>query len=221
MPARRIVPIALAICALAAPTWAQDATSPPDEFLWGFWAVLTLIVGFILLVGWRFGRATGLFAGMCYVLALTLCMSQENPEGMAVATAMYAVALAALRKEPLSRALKVGVIALAVGGSWYTIRESGLDRVRSTTQKMLDGDGVSPIRVIGVDAPKLAFIPLIGPAEWQSFIILGNKDSETLPGPECPSVTGYRYKAAGGKFLVQLQTERLRACEAAMGKVKT
>jgi hypothetical protein len=64
----------------------------------------------------------------------------------------------------------------------------------------------------------MAFLPLIGPAEWKSFILFGDKDGEQLARPECPTVANYQYKAAGWKYLVQLNMRELRKCEAAMAK---
>ena len=220
MPAGKIVTAVLATSAVAAPDWAQDAASLPVQFPWVGFMIVAALVGLILLVGWLSCRVTGLFVGVCYTISFYFFAKGYPPqplnlEGMGIAAGIYVVALLLFYNVSMSRAIKVGIIALAVGGSSYMVREVGLDRVERIAQRILDRDE-HPIRIIGVDAPKMAFLPFVGPSEWASFVLIGDKDGKLVDRPECPSVAEYRYKTAGWKWLVEMNMGELRACQAAM-----
>ncbi|QIG49460.1 hypothetical protein G5V57_18105 [Nordella sp. HKS 07] len=219
----RIVTAILATSAVATPAWAQDAASLPAQSPWDGFMIVAALAGLILLVGWLSCRVTGLFVGVCYITSFFFFAKGYpaqplNLEGMGIAAGMYVVALLVLHRVPMSRAVKIGIIALAVSSSWYMVRSALLTGLQNTAQRILDKEANNAIKIVGIDAPRMAFLPLIGPAEWQSFMLVGDKDGKLLDRPECPSVAEYQYKAVGSKYLVQLQTKELRECSSAMAE---
>ena len=103
-----------------------------------------------------------------------------------------------------------------IGGGWYAYREARLDSIRATVQSILDEEEQNQIKVIGVAAPNSAFLPFVGPSEFTSFVLVGDKEGKLFDRPECPSVAEYRYITAGSNWLVEMKMRELRACQAAM-----
>lgn len=177
MPTSKIIAATLVASLIAMPALAQDVAGPQADFPWDGLFISAVMAGLILFFGWHSGRVTGIFVSITYILALMSCarnypVQPVNEQGVVVATAAYLIALFLLAKVPMTNAMKAGLIAVAVAGSGYAFREAAMAGVRESLPHILDRDEANQLKVSYVDAPLLAFIPLVGPSSWEAFVFL-------------------------------------------------
>src|SRR3954471_10232415 len=101
----------------------------------------------------------------------------------------------------LSGIVILGAVAAFCG---YLLRDHNLDKTRQSAQTILDRIPGNALMVTDVAAPTFAFIPLIGPAEWDSFLYLADKSGKELDQRKCPISTDYRMRLSDRRMLVRV-----------------
>jgi len=102
---------------------------------------------------------------------------------------------------------KAVFLLLLVGALGYANRCVGIEDMQGSAQQILDRELKNNALVVdAVNAPRLAFIPFVGPTEWRSYLFLAGKNGRSLNPQKCPLTADYEMKLSDTNTLSTVKT---------------
>lgn len=109
---------------------------------------------------------------------------------------------------------------LVVGALSYASHTVNVERLRESAQTVLDTRlKANNLKVDQIRVPDLAFVPLLTPSEWRSYLFISNRSGRPLNLEICPSTIDYEVRLSstdmvsdGGRFAMRVHLARLQAC---------